>query len=100
MAIGTSLVSRYGEERLRASEGRYRALAENQQVLLGELQATIAEVRVLKGILPICASCKRIRADNGSWEAVESYVREHTNAEFSHGLCPECAARDWGHAPG
>jgi PAS domain S-box-containing protein len=72
---------------------------ENQRTLLRELQASVAEVKVLKGILPICASCKRIRGDGGKWEAVESYVREHTNAEFSHGLCPDCAARDWGTTP-
>jgi PAS domain S-box-containing protein len=71
---------------------------ENQRTLLRELQTSIAEVKVLHGILPICASCKRIRGDGGSWEAVESYVREHTNAEFTHGLCPDCAARDWGGA--
>jgi hypothetical protein len=57
------------------------------------------EVKVLQGILPICASCKRIKDGNDTWEAVESYVRDHTNAEFSHGLCPDCAARDWGTAP-
>lgn len=72
---------------------------ENQRTLLLELQASVAEVKVLKGILPICASCKRIRGDDGKWEQVESYVREHTNAEFSHGLCPDCAKRDWGAAP-
>jgi PAS domain S-box-containing protein len=53
-------------------------------------------VKVLQGILPICASCKRIRNEDGIWEAVELYVRERTDAEFSHGLCPACAARDWG----
>jgi hypothetical protein len=74
-------------QRLRAEE--------NQRTLLRELQASVAEVKVLTGILPICASCKRIRADGGKWEAVESYVRDHTNAEFSHGLCPDCAKRDW-----
>jgi PAS domain S-box-containing protein len=57
------------------------------------------EVKVLQGILPICASCKRIKNDTGKWEAVESYVREHSAAEFSHGLCPDCAARDWGTTP-
>lgn len=57
---------------------------------------TEEEVRVLRGILPICASCKRIKNEGGGWEAVESFVREHTDAEFSHGLCPDCAARDWG----
>jgi hypothetical protein len=64
-----------------------------------ELQKAVAEVKTLEGILPICASCKRIHDGNGTWEAVESYVRQHTNAEFSHGLCPQCAARDWGTAP-
>ena len=57
-----------------------------------------AEVKVLEGILPICASCKRIRTDGGRWQAVESYVHEHSAAEFSHGLCPDCAQRDWGGA--
>ncbi|MGH7521912.1 MAG: MHYT domain-containing protein [Gemmatimonadales bacterium] len=61
-----------------------------------ELRQAMAEVKTLQGILPICASCKRIRAEHGQWQAVESYVREHSNAEFSHGLCPDCAARDWG----
>jgi len=76
-------------------------MAEAQQEdLVRQLQAALAEVRSLRGILPICASCKRIRGDGGQWEAVESYVREHTNAEFTHGLCPDCAARDWGAGPG
>ncbi len=74
---------------------RYRA-DENQRALVRELRTAFAEVRTLQGILPICASCKRIRSDGGQWEAVESYVRDHTNAEFSHGLCPDCAKRDWG----
>lgn len=54
-----------------------------------------AQIRVLEGILPICANCKRIRGDDGTWEAVESYVRERTNAEFTHGLCPDCARKTW-----
>jgi len=58
----------------------------------------VAEGRTLLGILPICASCKRIKSEDGKWEAVESDVREHTHAEFSHGLCPDWAARDWGAA--
>lgn len=95
MAIGTSLVSRYGEERLRASEARFRALAGHQEILLSELQASAAAVKVLQGILPICANCKRIRNKAGGWEQVESYVRDHTNAEFSHGICPDCAKKTW-----
>ena len=48
---------------------------------------------ILRGILPICASCKRIRNQSGDWEQVEVYIREHTEAEFSHGICPECRER-------
>ena len=77
-----------------------RQLADqNQRTLVRELRAAVAEVRTLQGILPICASCKRIKNEAGGWEAVESFVRERTDAEFSHGLCPDCAARDWGAAP-
>ena len=76
-----------------------RQLADqNQRTLVRELQAAVAEVRTLQGILPICASCKRIKNETGGWEPVESFVRERTHAEFSHGLCPDCAARDWGAA--
>jgi hypothetical protein len=49
-----------------------------------------AEVRRLRGLLPICAQCKKIRDDKGYWTEVEEYVRDHSEAEFSHGLCPEC----------
>jgi HAMP domain-containing protein len=73
---------------------RTKAMQEREQRLV-EAQA---EVKVLEGILPICASCKRIRTDAGTWQAVESYVRDHSEAEFSHGVCPDCAARDWGTA--
>jgi NO-binding membrane sensor protein with MHYT domain len=60
------------------------------------LAAARAEVNTLRGLLPICANCKRVRTDQGSWEQIESYVRDRTNAEFSHGICPECAAKTWG----
>jgi hypothetical protein len=49
--------------------------------------------RVLGGLLPICASCKRIRDANEQWLPVEHYIREHSEAEFSHGICPDCARR-------
>jgi hypothetical protein len=57
-----------------------------------ELKAAEHRVRRLEGILPICASCKRIR-DGESWQPVESYVTARSDAQFSHGICPECAAR-------
>lgn len=57
-----------------------------------ELLGALHEVRTLRGIVPICAKCKKIRSDDGYWAEVDEYVRDHTEAEFSHGLCPECAA--------
>lgn len=53
----------------------------------------MAQIRVLDGLLPICASCKRIRDDDGSWHQVEVYVRDHSDAEFSHSLCPDCLTK-------
>jgi hypothetical protein len=54
------------------------------------------EVRTLSGILPICSFCKRIRDSRGSWQVLESYIKNHSEAEFSHGLCPSCAQEHYG----
>jgi hypothetical protein len=51
------------------------------------------QMKYLEGILPVCASCKKIRDDKGAWKAIESYVKERSDAEFSHGICPECAEK-------
>jgi len=51
------------------------------------------EVKILKGFLPICASCKKIRDDKGYWSQIESYIQDHSEAEFSHGICPDCAKK-------
>jgi len=56
-----------------------------------ELRKALDEIKVLRGLLPICASCKRIRNDRGLWEQIELYVSNHSEATFSHGCCPECA---------
>ena len=60
--------------------------------LAGRAAELAREVRTLRGILPICSNCKKIRSDNGSWRQIEVYISEHTDAEFSHGLCSSCAA--------
>ena len=57
---------------------------------VAELQATLDNVRHLRGLLPICAYCKRIRDDKNYWQRVEVYVSEHTDATFTHGICPSC----------
>lgn len=67
-----------------------------QAELKKELEQALAEIRTLRGILPICAHCKRVMNDAGYWEQVEEYVRKHTHAEFSHDICPECASRHFG----
>jgi phosphoserine phosphatase RsbU/P len=58
-----------------------------------ELQQALEEVRTLRGIIPICATCKKIRDDRGFWQRVEAYVGAHTEAVFTHGLCPECLVK-------
>lgn len=62
----------------------------NTQRLESELAASRDEIRILTGILPICAWCKKIRDGEGDWQPVESYVRKHSEAVFSHGICPDC----------
>ncbi|RME47708.1 MAG: response regulator [Caldilineae bacterium] len=56
-----------------------------------ELEEALAKVKTLSGLLPICANCKKIRDDEGYWQQVELYIEEHSDARFSHGLCPDCA---------
>ena len=78
-----------------------RKIAEqNQQTLLRELQTALAEVKTLQGLIKIRVHCKRVLTDEGGWEQFESYVRAHSDVEFSHGICPECTAREWGGAVG
>ena len=71
---------------------RKQAEAE-QERLIKELQDALAHVKTLSGLLPICARCKNIRDDQGYWSQIESYICEHYEAQFSHGLCPDCAKK-------
>ena len=58
-----------------------------------ELEAALSQVKRLSGLLPICASCKKIRDDQGYWQDVAVYIQDHSEAELSHGLCSDCAKR-------
>jgi PAS domain S-box-containing protein len=69
---------------------RNRAQEEREQ-LIGELQDALASIKRLKGLIPICASCKKVRDDEGYWHQVEIYLEDHSDADISHGICPECA---------
>jgi len=68
---------------------RKLAEAEREQ-LIQDLQSALASVKSLSGLLPICSGCKKIRDDKGYWNQVESYIQKHTQATFSHGMCPDC----------
>jgi len=61
--------------------------------LIVELKEALATVKVLSGLLPICSGCKMVRDDRGYWQQIENYLRTHTDAEFTHGLCPGCLQR-------
>lgn len=65
------------------------ALGENQ----ARLESALAEVKTLSGLLPICSHCKKIRDDRGYWNQIEHFIRKHSNAKFTHGICPECSRK-------
>jgi hypothetical protein len=69
-----------------------QANAEKSKVI-AQLQEALAEVQILSGFLPICSSCKKVRDDRGYWNQIEAYISEHSEAEFSHSICPECARK-------
>lgn len=64
-----------------------------REKLIEELQSALSKVRLLSGFLPICSSCKKIRDDQGYWQQLEAYIRDHSEAEFSHSICPDCAEK-------
>ena len=74
------------------SLSRHRLDLERKQ-LLSDLSETLAKIKQLSGLLPICSSCKKIRDDKGYWNQVEDYIKKHAEVEFTHGLCPDCACK-------
>jgi DNA-binding response OmpR family regulator len=78
-------------ERIKRAEDALREKEEQQESLILKLQEALVEVKTLKGFIPICASCKKIRDDEGYWSQLEAYISKHTDAEFTHSICPVCA---------
>ena len=89
-------IERYPEDQSSISLGcltvvsKEMEAAEEREKLVLELQEALSKVKQLSGLLPICASCKKIRDDQGYWNQIEEYIRNHSEADFSHGLCPPC----------
>ena len=73
-----------------------KKLNEELSTQKAELEKALSELKTLKGIIPICCNCKKIRDDSGYWEQVESYIRKHSEANFSHSICPECSEELYG----
>ena len=72
--------------------GQRQAEAERERLIL-ELREALSKIKTLSGMLPICASCKKIRDDKGYWSHIESYVKAHSDADFSHSICPDCMTK-------
>ncbi|HVN95427.1 MAG TPA: response regulator [Syntrophorhabdaceae bacterium] len=80
-------------ERIKRAENALREKEREQKKLIANLQEALAEIKTLRGFIPICASCKKIRDDEGYWDQLEAYFTRHTNAMFTHCICPECAEK-------
>lgn len=82
--------------RLAIWQRRQFTFLRKSQEINKELEQALSDVKELSGLLPICSSCKNIRNDDGYWEQIEGYLKKHSKAEFSHGLCPECMEKLYG----
>src|SRR5262249_43331949 len=80
-------------------EGSFLGITERKEAedererIIAELQDALTKVKTLSGLLPICAGCKRIRDDKGYWNQIELFIQSHSDAEFTHGFCPDCMKR-------
>lgn len=77
----------------RSSRANRKLLEKNQKLIL-ELQMALTHVKTLKGLLPICSYCNKVKDDEGSWSKIEEYIRDHSEADFTHSICPVCFERE------
>ena len=94
-SMAVSLLGAFGFIMMNAAavEHEMKGIDERLRATLHELEQKMLQIKTLSGMLPICASCKKIRDDRGYWNSIEVYLHNHSEAEFSHGLCPECAQK-------
>jgi hypothetical protein len=79
--------------RLRQEMEVRKKIEQQMERLIHELEEALAHIKTLSGLLPICARCKKIRDDKGYWSQIETYISQHSSAQFTHSLCPECAVK-------
>jgi len=97
----TAIVRRTADGNIFGYQGIIRDITERKRMeeerekLIRELQDALANVKTLRGLLPICSYCKKIRDDKGYWNRIESYIQDHSGAEFTHGMCPECLKKHY-----
>jgi DNA-binding NtrC family response regulator len=93
------LIKTQADDRLVVRAIRYaierQRIVKERDHLIEQLQVALTKVKQLSGLLPICCVCKKVRDDRGYWNQIELYIRDHSEAEFSHGLCPQCAAQQY-----
>jgi hypothetical protein len=94
MATGFGELAAIALQNSRVQDERTR-MARERENLIKDLQKALSDVKKLSGLIPICSVCKKIRDDKGYWNQLEAYIREHSEAEFTHGLCEECARKHY-----
>lgn len=86
--------TRYGEFGTTFSEiTKLKRLEQDYDKLRDQLRNASSKIKTLRGLLSVCSVCRKVKGDDGSWYHIESYIREHTNAEFTHGYCPDCYSK-------
>lgn len=78
---------------LESQTAKMRRREEKRKRFIKNPQGTLSETEILRGLIPICSSCKRIRNEKGYWNELESYITNHSQAEFTHSICPICAEK-------
>jgi len=103
LLLGVTMLTLYYEiTRSETEEALVKDIAERERAerekekLIKKLQDALAEVETLSGLLPMCSSCKKVRDDKGYWNQIDAYIQQHSRAQFSHGICPECAEKLYG----
>ena len=75
--------------------GTFKAEKLAREELIENLQKALADVKILSGMMPICAWCKKIRTDEGYWQQIEAYIKDHSDLDFTHGVCHDCAKKEY-----